>query len=107
MSGVRFPDGSPKKGYGIRRILFLTTLQCEHNQSALHYDCAHPPPGVYDRRAGDALEGNAVTRKQYCASPYEARLRRTEGKRGALRFMFALSVNFAFGLNGVRPCLGH
>ena len=41
------------------------------------------------------------------ASPYEARLRRTEGKRGALRFMFALSVNFAFGLNGFRPCLGH
>ena len=38
--------GSPKKGYGECRILFLVTLQCEHNQSATHFDVgSHTPPG--------------------------------------------------------------
>ena len=84
---------------------------------------SHTPPGVKMKRTCGAgrtrpRSSRLIHRKSMSspgnnvvitirASPYEARLRRTEEKRGTPRFMFALSVNFAFGLNGFRPCLGH
>ncbi len=49
------------------RILFLVTLQCEHNQSATHFDVgSHTPPGgsyPHPILAVYALKGEVITRR--------------------------------------------